>query len=168
MQYPMMNASQPNSDLKNYTKADLERTFTNFHFPIPQVIAGTTQDQIIWNDIIDLEPLSRYAFGNLVLIGDAAHATTPNMGQGACMAIEDAAILASCLEKNPNPAEAFLAFEKRRLSRTRKIVTDSWRLGQLAQLENPLLMGLRDAFFRMIPQKVSQKQIETLYEVDLS
>jgi 2-polyprenyl-6-methoxyphenol hydroxylase-like FAD-dependent oxidoreductase len=76
--------------------------------------------------------------------------------------------LASCLEKNPEPAQAFLAFEKRRLSRTRKIVNDSWRLGKISQLENPLLMSLRDAFFRMIPQKVTQKQIESLYQVDLS
>ena len=166
--YACINAAEPNSQLKAFKKADLQENFKDFHFPIPQVLAGTIQDQIIWNDIIDLEPLSRFAFGNLVLIGDAAHATTPNLGQGACMAIEDAAILASCLDKYGNPAEAFSAFEKRRLSRTRKIVTDSWQLGKIAQWENPLLMVLRDAFFRMIPQKVSQKQIESLYDVDLS
>jgi 2-polyprenyl-6-methoxyphenol hydroxylase-like FAD-dependent oxidoreductase len=90
------------------------------------------------------------------------------LGQGACIAIEDAAILASCLEKYSNPAEAFQEFEKRRLGRTRKIVTDSWQLGKIAQWENPLLMTLRDAFFRMIPQKMTQKQIESLYQVDLS
>ncbi len=166
--YACINAGELNSDLKNYTKADLVEKFKDFHFPIPEVLAGTMPGQIIWNDIIDLEPLPNFAFGNLVLIGDADHATTPNMGQGACMAIEDAAILASCLEKNPEPAQAFLAFEKRRLSRTRKIVNDSWRLGKISQLENPLLMSLRDAFFRMIPQKVTQKQIESLYQVDLS
>lgn len=166
--YACINEELPNSSLKNYSKTDLEKNFKDFHFPIPQVLAGTRPDQIIWNDILDLEPLNQFAYGNLVLIGDAAHATTPNMGQGACMAIEDAAVLASCLAKTPDPALAFQAFEKRRLSRTRKIVTDSWRLGQLAQLENPLLMNLRNAFFRMIPKKVTQKQIETLYQVDLS
>ena len=166
--YACINAAEQNSRLKNFTKADLEENFKDFHFPIPQVLSGTKPEQIIWNDIIDLEPLSRFAFGNLVLIGDAAHATTPNMGQGACMAIEDAAILASCLEKHSNPAEAFQEFEKRRLGRTRKIVTDSWQLGKIAQWENPVLMSLRDAFFRMIPQHVTQKQIESLYQVDLS
>lgn len=166
--YACINTAEQNSSLKNFTKEDLEKNFRDFHFPIPQVLAGTRPDQIIWNDIIDLEPLSNFAFGNLVLIGDAAHATTPNMGQGACLAIEDAAVLASCLAKNPDPAVAFPEFEKRRLSRTRKIVTDSWRLGQVAQLENPLLMSLRNAFFRMIPKKMTKKQIETLYQVDLS
>lgn len=166
--YACINAAGLNSPLKNFTNADLEENFKDFHFPIPQVLAGTKPDQIIWNDIIDLEPLPRFAFGNLVLIGDAAHATTPNMGQGACMAIEDAAILASCLENNPKPIQAFKLFEKKRLSRTHRIVQDSWRLGIIAQLENPLLMTLRNTFFRMIPRKVTQKQIETLYQVDLS
>lgn len=166
--YACINAAEQNSSLKNFTKADLEENFKDFHFPIPQVLAGTKPQQIIWNDILDLEPLSRFAFGNTVLIGDAAHATTPNMGQGACMAIEDAAILASCLEKNPDPVQAFQVFEKRRLSRTHKIVNDSHRLGVIAQLENPLLMGLRNSFFRLIPKKATQKQLETLYQVDLS
>ncbi|HSF54415.1 MAG TPA: FAD-dependent monooxygenase, partial [Algoriphagus sp.] len=166
--YACINAPGLNSSLKNFTKADLERKFKDFHFPIPQVLAGTKPDQIIWNDIIDLEPLPKFAFGNTVLIGDAAHATTPNMGQGACMAIEDAAILASCLEKNPDPILAFGEFEKRRISRTQKIVKDSRQLGVIAQLENPFLMGFRNSFFRMIPKKMTQKQLETLYQVDLS
>ena len=50
-------------------------------------------------DIIDIKPIGQYAFNNIVLIGDAAHATTPNMGQGACQAIEDAVVLADELEK---------------------------------------------------------------------
>ncbi|OOG77156.1 FAD-dependent monooxygenase [Algoriphagus sp. A40] len=166
--YACINAPTPNSSLKSYTKADLEANFKDFHFPIPEVLAGTKPDQIIWNDILDLEPLSQFAFGNAVLIGDAAHATTPNMGQGACMAIEDAAVLACCLKRNSDPALAFLEFEKRRLPRTQKIVKDSWRLGKIAQLENPLLMGLRNSFFRMIPKKVTEKQLEALYQVDLS
>lgn len=166
--YACINESQANSVLKNFTKQDLELRFRDYHFPIPQVLEGTLPSQIIWNDILDLEPLDRFAFGRVVLIGDAAHATTPNLGQGACMAIEDAAILASCLSKHADSAEAFLAFESRRLSRTRKIVEDSFRLGKIAQLENPLLIKIRNAAFRMIPKKFSQKQIESLYQVELT
>lgn len=166
--YACINATELNSTLKNLSKSDLEENFKDFHFPIPQVLAGTKPEQIIWNDIIDLEPLPNYAFGNVVLLGDSAHATTPNMGQGACMAIEDAAILASCLEKNPDPIFAFQEFERRRLSRTHKIVEDSRRIGVIAQLENPLLMSFRNFFFRMIPKRMTQKQLEALYQVDLS
>ena len=166
--YACINAPVPNSSLKKYTKADLEANFEDFHYPIPEILAGTKPDQIIWNDILDLEPLSQFAFGNTVLIGDAAHATTPNMGQGACMAIEDAAILASCLNRNSNPAQAFREFEKRRLPRTLQIVNDSWRIGKIAQLENGLLMSLRNSFFRMIPKRMTQQQLEALYQVDLS
>lgn len=166
--YACINASEPDSTFKNFSKEELEENFKEFHFPIPQVLAGTIPESIIWNDIIDLEPIPNYAFGNTVLIGDAAHATTPNMGQGACMAIEDAAVLMSCLAKNPDPVIAFQDFEKRRLARTHKIVSDSRRLGVIAQLENPLLIVLRNILFRMIPKKVTKKQLETLYEVDLS
>lgn len=162
------NAPTLNSSLKNYSKAALEANFSDFHFPIPQIIKATLPEKIIWNDIIDLKPIPKYAFGNLVLIGDSAHATTPNLGQGACMAIEDAAILVSCLEKNPDASLAFQEFERRRLSRAQKLVAASRRLGVIAQLENLLLIRLRDTFLRMIPKSINQKQVEAIYEVDLS
>lgn len=166
--FACINAPTPNSSLKEFSKADLIDVFQKFHFPIPQILNETPQNKIIWNDIIDLEPISTYAFGKVVLIGDSAHATTPNLGQGACMAIEDAVILANCLAKNPDPILAFQDFERRRLLRARKIVQDSWRLGKIAQLENPLLIKLRDNFFRLIPNWANQKQVEALYQVDLS
>jgi 2-polyprenyl-6-methoxyphenol hydroxylase-like FAD-dependent oxidoreductase len=166
--YACINSPHANSKLKDWGKKELLEVFEDFHFPIPQVLSATKPDRIIWNDIMDLDPIDRYALGKIVLIGDAAHATTPNMGQGACMAIEDAAILASCLSKYKDVAEAFLAFEKRRLKRTHNIVKTSWTLGKVAQWENFLLRKLRDNAFRMIPAKQRQRQIEALYDVDLS
>ena len=105
--------------------------------PVSEILKHTTNDQLIWGDIIDLKPLDRFAFNNIVLMGDAAHATTPNMGQGACMAIEDAAVLANCLSSTEEPFKAFQKFETLRLARTKKIVSGSWRLGRIAQVENP-------------------------------
>jgi 2-polyprenyl-6-methoxyphenol hydroxylase-like FAD-dependent oxidoreductase len=61
--------------------------------------------------IDDLQPINSWFKGNVCLIGDAAHATTPNMGQGACQAIEDANILAQCLYKY-KPEMAFPLFQK--------------------------------------------------------
>lgn len=166
--YACINSPRANSALKDWGKRELMEVFKDFHAPIPQVLSATKPERIIWNDILDLEPIDRFAFGRVVLVGDAAHATTPNMGQGACMAIEDAAVLASCLSKYEDVTEAFMAFEKRRLKRTHNIVKTSWTLGKVAQWENDLLRALRDKAFRMIPAKQRQKQIETLYTVDLS
>lgn len=56
----------------------------------------------------------RFSFGNLVLVGDAAHATAPNLGQGACQAIEDAVMLAADLKSHSMVADAFRSFEKKR------------------------------------------------------
>jgi 2-polyprenyl-6-methoxyphenol hydroxylase-like FAD-dependent oxidoreductase len=164
--FACVNAPHPNSNKKHFTKKDLEEVFGGFHGPIPEVLSTTQADRILWNDIYDLRPLSHFAFGNVLLVGDAAHATTPNMGQGACMALEDAAILMACL-KNQKTSAAFLDFEKRRLSRTREIVQQSWILGKIAQTENRWAIWLRNSAFSAMPASINKRQLEKLYQVDL-
>ena len=87
------------------------------------------------------------------------------MGQGACQAIEDAVILANCLKNAPVVKDAFKTFEQKRVRRTHYIVNQSWRLGKIAQLENPFLSNVRNFFFRSLPQKFYQKQVEKVYDV---
>src|SRR5690554_5045470 len=127
--------------MEQFRVEDLFRHFKNFHSPIPDIISITKDQDLIWNDISDLKPLKHYAFGKIVLIGDAAHATTPNLGQGACMAIEDAVILASEMRKNSNYEDAFKNFEKRRLKRTHYIIKNSRLLGRIAHFDNALIAG---------------------------
>ncbi len=162
------NAPPNDLALKQYKSEDIYAIFRKFHRPVGDIIRATKDENIIWNDICDLEPLRQYAFGNLVLIGDAAHATTPNMGQGACQAIEDAVFLAECLRKNSIVSHAFQVFEKMRLKRTHYIVRQSWRLGRIAQLENPFLAGVRNAVFRLLPRRINEMQLEKLYDVDFN
>jgi 2-polyprenyl-6-methoxyphenol hydroxylase-like FAD-dependent oxidoreductase len=161
--FACLNAAA-NSSLKNYRVEDLITHFGRFHKPIPDIIRSTKDNQLIWGDIIDVKPLTTFAFDNIVLMGDAAHATTPNMGQGACLAIEDAVVLSNLLTAN-NPREAFKKFEVMRRDRTRKIVEGSWRIGQIAQLENPILARLRDVAVRATPPGVAEKQMQFLYNV---
>lgn len=163
--FACLNAKQNDPAMKAYKITDLITTFQNFHAPVSDILRSTSDDQLLWNDIIDLKPLDRFAFNNIVLVGDAAHATTPNMGQGACMAIEDAAVLANCLSRDDEPARAFQKFESIRLERTKKIVSESWRLGRVAQLEHPLLIRLRNSVVRATPAKVMEKQLKFLYDV---
>ncbi|RAV97741.1 FAD-dependent monooxygenase [Pseudochryseolinea flava] len=164
--FATLNARQNDPAKRNYKVEDLLREFSEFYDPVAKIISHTNNDQIIWSDIIDLAPIKKFAFNNLVLMGDAAHATTPNMGQGACMAIEDAAVLANCLDEYSSPEEAFYNFEKQRIARTTRIVNTSWRLGRVAQLQNPILAKLRNAAMRFTPQSVSEKQFKFLYEVE--
>jgi 2-polyprenyl-6-methoxyphenol hydroxylase-like FAD-dependent oxidoreductase len=88
------------------------------------------------------------------------------MGQGACQAIEDAVVLADELQKAGDFTQAAKRFEARRLARTHWIVNSSLRIGQVAQLENRLLAGLRNQLFRLLPASVNKKQLEKLYAVD--
>jgi 2-polyprenyl-6-methoxyphenol hydroxylase-like FAD-dependent oxidoreductase len=136
-----------------------------FHASVHALLERSSDDQLIRGDLFDLEPIDRFAFGRVVLIGDAAHAMTPNMGQGACQAIEDAFVLMQELQKS-GPETAFQRFEQRRLPRTRWIVNGSRKLGKLAQAENTLMIALRNGLLRRVPEKFRLKQMEKLLKTD--
>ncbi len=164
--FACVNSPAPdNSVFKAYQVADLQRQFANFHAPIPQVLAATTDADLLWGDLHDLAPLTSLAFGRVLLLGDAGHATTPNLGQGAGMAVEDAAVLARYLRAAPTdlPA-AFHAFDRLRRPRTRRIVEQSRRLGQLAQFTPPWLAPLRNATLAAVPDWLTARQMAWLYQ----
>lgn len=164
--FACLNAPANDARMRGYTVEDLTTHFGNFHTPIPQLLSNTRNEDLIWNDIIDLKPISQFAFGQTLLIGDAAHATTPNLGQGACQAIEDAVVLADELMKNNTPLAAFQAFERRRMPRTRLIVERSHALGKIAQWQNPLLAAARNTLMRLLPDSLNERQMRNLFEVD--
>ena len=162
------NTTEQNALYKDYSLSALADNFKDYHQPIVDIINATRPENLIWGDICDVEPMQKYAFGNAVIIGDAAHATTPNMGQGACMAIEDAVVLANCLSKESNVSKAFQNFERKRMGRTQQIVKDSWRLGKIAQTENTFLGALRDTLFKLMPQRMYERQMEMVYKVNFN
>jgi 2-polyprenyl-6-methoxyphenol hydroxylase-like FAD-dependent oxidoreductase len=119
-------------------QAELVRHFGRWHAPIPQLIGAA--DRVIRTDIRCLDrPLPRFHEGRVALLGDAAHAMTPNLGQGACQAIEDAVVLAA------RAGDGGLArYSAERVPRTAAIAAASRRVGRLANLANPVVAGLRD------------------------
>ncbi|MFP4439978.1 MAG: FAD-dependent monooxygenase [Chloroflexaceae bacterium] len=143
-------------------KAELLRHFRGWHDPIPAVIAATDTAAILPNDIYDLQPLKRWGHGRVTLLGDVAHAMTPNLGQGACQALEDAVALAAGLRTASHGSAGLRAYEARRISRANAIVRQSWRVGRIAQLENPLAVGLRNLVFKHSPPAVSMRQFTWL------
>jgi 2-polyprenyl-6-methoxyphenol hydroxylase-like FAD-dependent oxidoreductase len=93
-------------------KTQLQAMFADWHAPIPQIIAETPAADILHHDIYDIVPLTTWANGRVVLLGDAAHAMTPNLGQGACQAIEDAYALARCLKSGSSIPAAWPAIRR--------------------------------------------------------
>ena len=97
-----------------------------------------------------------------VLLGDAAHAFTPNMGQGACMAIEDAMVLVQCLDQ---PLEqAIPAWIERRRARVQWVAESSDRLGKVAQWQSGLGAGLRNTLMAVSPKSAQQKVMMRLWQ----
>ncbi|MBL7843155.1 MAG: FAD-dependent monooxygenase [Cyclobacteriaceae bacterium] len=159
------NAPQRDERMKNFTISDLIKNFNGYAHPIPEIISSTPSENLIWSDISDLEPISRFAFNRVLLIGDAAHATTPNLGQGACLGIEDALVVADELSRNADPVAAFQSFEAKRLERAHFIVNTSYRLGKIAQVENKILAAIRNFVVKLTPQRVNEKQVARVLNI---
>ncbi len=149
-----------------FTKQDLLQTFQGFHTPVLEIIQNTKEKDIIWNDIIDFEPIKQFVFGNIILMGDAAHATTPNMGQGACMAIEDAAMLLSVLKKEKNLSNAFDLWQQKRIPRTTLVVNRSWEIGKMAMWQNDTMIGIRNFLLHQFAGFAQKSSLDFLFAVD--
>lgn len=125
------------------------------HFPkvVSDIIRGTSSEHILHHDIYDIKPLRQFSFGRIILLGDAAHATTPNMGQGAGQAIEDALALSKGFRHYKEWKEVRAFYEDKRLRHTKKVIRLSRQIGAATQLRSRLLAGTRDFLFPLIPSK---------------
>lgn len=141
--------------------------FRHWWRPIPDIIAATDAAAFIRTDLYDRAPAPLWHRHRTVLLGDAAHPTTPNMGQGAGMAIESAAVLARCLATQADPDQAIETYERLRRPRTASITSRSWRIGRLATWSNTLGVGLRNLLLRSVPRRLAQGQAEELLAYDI-
>ena len=123
---------------------DLCKIFSSWPQNIRTIIKQTPLQSIIRNDIMDLFPKKNWGNISCTLLGDAAHASTPNLAQGANMAIEDAIELAHSLQTVGNIQQALRDYERKRYSRVRSVVKDSRKLGDIAQWSNPCLAEIKD------------------------
>ncbi|MDQ4128840.1 MAG: FAD-dependent monooxygenase, partial [Actinomycetota bacterium] len=148
-------------------KEEVLRRFGCWCEPIPTVIRTTEEPAILRHDVYDREPVTRWGEGRVTLLGDAAHPMTPNLGQGACQAIEDAVVLARCLKEEDSVTAALRLYEARRVDRTAFVVRRARLVGRIGQLENPLLCKLRDALTKATPPRVQRRQLDSIvgYEV---
>ena len=132
-----------NPDWKEIKKEVLE-TFKDYYQPIPDIIEQT--DLIMRHNIRDIQSLPTWHKGRIILMGDAAHAVSPNAGQGASMALEDAMYLAKMLRDNETYEQAFKAFEKGRKDRCEKIVAEGRRRGGDKNIVSPFKAKIREIF----------------------
>ena len=146
-------------------RAELLERFAGWHEPVRAVLEATEPERIIRTDISDRNPVTRWHSGRVVLIGDAAHPMTPNLGQGACQAIEDAAVLADELSQSTDVRQALVNYERRRVARANAVVMRARRLGQIAQWRHPIAVRVRNALMRFTPRAAAERHVRDLWRV---
>lgn len=125
-------------------------TYANWQDPIPQILAATRNDAILPIDIADRPPTRDRAWshGRVVLVGDAAHAMTLNLSQGAGQSIEDGAVLSGLLAHEPDLGRALSRYEELRRERVDSMVRGAYRIGELGKWKGAVACGARDLFMR--------------------
>jgi 2-polyprenyl-6-methoxyphenol hydroxylase-like FAD-dependent oxidoreductase len=158
-------ANAPPGGTDGDVRAELTARFGRWHAPVPAVVQATPADRIIRTDIFDRDPIARWHDRRVVLLGDAAHPMTPNLGQGAAQAIEDAGVLATSLATAATVDDALRSYETARVGRTRAFVLASRRFGDIAQWHHPLAVAARDLMMRLTPERALIAQARRMLEV---
>ncbi|NGQ96892.1 FAD-dependent monooxygenase [Brevibacillus sp. SYP-B805] len=144
MDYP---GTPTRRDLQAFPAAEWRQRITALYRddvePVPEIIR-LTEGEIGVYPIYDMPAQTVWHSGSAVLVGDAIHATSPNAGQGASLALEDAMMLAKCVRDIDNVEQAFAAFQALRQERVERIVRYSRSLGQRKHATHPVQVFFRD------------------------
>jgi 2-polyprenyl-6-methoxyphenol hydroxylase-like FAD-dependent oxidoreductase len=130
------------------TPDDLRASLAGWPSEIVKAVSATEPEDILRHRLHDLPPLSTYVKERFALVGDAAHAMAPSLGQGACQAVADALCLAECLGDGQEVAGALAAYDRRQRPAGERLVRRSRRLLQV-QL-SPTMAPVRDALLRAL------------------
>lgn len=156
-------ANSPQGDTSVDKAALLER-HRGWQAPIEEVLEATDPGAITRTDLYYRDPISDWGRGRVTLIGDAAHAMTNDLAQGACQTLEDAVVLARCLSEESDPVEALRAYERQRAPRAGDIVIRSLALGRRLADPSPVKYAIRNPFVKVIGHRGLLRQ----YQQDMS
>jgi 2-polyprenyl-6-methoxyphenol hydroxylase-like FAD-dependent oxidoreductase len=161
-----------NSSVENVVTAEvptdahdeLLELFHGWYAPVRKLIESTSV--ILRTEATDRPATTTWGRGRTTLLGDSIHPTTPNLGQGGCMAIEDAMVLARCFEKYGATELALRAYERVRYSRTANITMLSRLYGDIGQWESSTATWLRSKTFSMLPTAVIRRLLRIVFDYD--
>ena len=146
-------------------KARLLAEYAAWPLGLCRAVAATPADRILIDELVDLEPFPEWTRGRVALMGDACHPTTPNMGQGACLALEDALVLATLLRRHLDRggryavADALKAFQACRAEHAARVQALSWRQGRLGQIAHPALVFLKEFVLKRLPAAAHETKL---------
>lgn len=145
--------------------AAFRSSWSRAYAPSAQVLAGLNSfDELLQNEVVKVD-CRRWFDGRLVLVGDAAHAMAPNVGQGANSALVDTSVLYQELARATSVAQALDAWQRRRQPAVRRVAQVSAALGRLAEVTNPVARTLRDRLLvRLMSLFSSQRAVDQLLQ----
>jgi 2-polyprenyl-6-methoxyphenol hydroxylase-like FAD-dependent oxidoreductase len=161
--YATANVPSDHPDAPCGRKHELRQTFERWHDPIPELIEATDETDILKNGAYDLPRLRRWGDRQVTLLGDAAHPCTPNLGQGGGLALEDALVLAKCLEKGTSPEAALRRYESLRSHRTAHLQQRARLMGQVGQWENRVFVAGRQVVTSLLPARLFEHNLRRTY-----
>lgn len=147
-------------------QAELLRLFAGWPSPIGDLLRATPPREILQNDAADLRPPKSCFRDEAIVIGDAGHPVTPNLGQGCCLALEDAFALSQLFESAKSPAQAFGLFQKARTARAARVVTITRWVGAIGQTRSRPVAFLRDHMPPALFPFVFEKSVRPIYQYD--
>ena len=122
--------------------------FAGWRDPIPTILAAADPDDVLRNPIYDLHPpLRSFVLGPVALLGDAAHAMTPNLGRGACEAIRDAVSMVTHLTGGADVETALRGYDAERRKTAQRYAVRSRRMMQFTRMR--AMAPVRDGFLRV-------------------
>ena len=139
--------------------AEIRRRFGSWHDPIPALLDAADPAAILRHDIYELPQLATFVRERAVLLGDAAHAMTPNLGQGANLAVEDAVTLAALLDRIPDVPTALAEYDRVRRARVQPLARLSRRMGAALQLARPAVTPVRNTLLRLAPDAAALRAL---------
>jgi 2-polyprenyl-6-methoxyphenol hydroxylase-like FAD-dependent oxidoreductase len=138
--------------------------FRDWHEPIREMIQRTPEEQILLHEISDHASPGCWNRDGAALIGDAAHLMSPNLGQGAALALEDAWVLAKSFAAHGGSERALPAFSAGRARRVAQVAWKSRQLGRLIQLQHPVLWRLRNLGLRLTPDWLGARSLSSVFD----
>jgi 2-polyprenyl-6-methoxyphenol hydroxylase-like FAD-dependent oxidoreductase len=145
---------------------ELLRLFKGWYRPVVELIEATLPQLILTTSAFDREPRRTWGNERVTLLGDAIHPTTPNLGQGGCLAMEDAMVLARCFQQYGPTERALRKYEGCRYSRTAAITKYSRYYGHAGQWENVFARGLKKSILSLAPESLLLRFMQILFDYD--
>lgn len=153
------SANTDNSD-------NLRDLFEGWYAPVIELIETTPPASVLKTIASDREPNKNWGAGRMTLLGDAIHPTTPDLGQGGCLAMEDAIVLTRCFEKYGASEDALRHYERHRYKRTAALTRYSRYYGSIGQWENIWARALRRTSLSLVPELLAQRLIQIVFDYD--